>query len=257
LRAQIAELADAIKARTVTLVDVGGDIIARGDEPELLSPLADSMTLAAVNGLALPTQVVVAGPGLDGELDEATVWQRCTQAGSSIRKLRTSDVKPYLSALSRHPSEATALLAAAALGVGGQTEIRDKGALVPVGAHSSAMHVIDTANVIKVNTTAAGLMKTRSLEEAEATLSQHRRSSELIYERRKAHCKKDSTELVDHADAVSRYGQYREQSIKRGIQILTFRRIAETIGLNTFNVDYIRSLVCDDAHQHLSLCVVR
>src|SRR5450759_5758423 len=44
LRAQIAELADAIKARTVTLVDVGGDIIARGDEPELLSPLADSMT---------------------------------------------------------------------------------------------------------------------------------------------------------------------------------------------------------------------
>ena len=50
LRAQLAELAEAVSADSVTLVDVGGDIIAQGNEPELLSPLADSMTLAALDG---------------------------------------------------------------------------------------------------------------------------------------------------------------------------------------------------------------
>ena len=73
LRDQLAELAQAVGADSVTLVDVGGDIIAQGDEPELLSPLADSMTLAALDGLPVPGRVVIAGAGLDGELAEDDV----------------------------------------------------------------------------------------------------------------------------------------------------------------------------------------
>ena len=40
LRDQLAELAQAVSADSVTLVDVGGDIIAQGDEPELIRDAA-------------------------------------------------------------------------------------------------------------------------------------------------------------------------------------------------------------------------
>ena len=89
LRDQLAELAQAVSADSVTLVDVGGDIIAQGDEPELLSPLADSMTLAALDGLPVTSRVVIAGAGLDCELAEddvlATMHPSRQYAGRAAR----------------------------------------------------------------------------------------------------------------------------------------------------------------------------
>jgi hypothetical protein len=67
---QIADVANHVKADELTVVDVGGDIVARGDEPGLRSPLADMLVLAGCVHSGLPTAVVVCGPGLDGELDE-------------------------------------------------------------------------------------------------------------------------------------------------------------------------------------------
>lgn len=60
--AQISELVDRFEADSVVLVDVGRDVAAHGTEPTLLSPLADSLVLAAMADIALPATVAVLGP---------------------------------------------------------------------------------------------------------------------------------------------------------------------------------------------------
>src|SRR5262245_47827443 len=68
---QVGELADRVSAEMIELVDVGGDILAHGDEPNLRTPLADALVLAACSRLPLQVTVTIAGPGVDGELPEA------------------------------------------------------------------------------------------------------------------------------------------------------------------------------------------
>jgi hypothetical protein len=61
---------------SVALVDVGGDVLAHGDEEGLASPLCDSILLAAARHLSLPCVGVVFGPGCDGELTPEQVLER-------------------------------------------------------------------------------------------------------------------------------------------------------------------------------------
>jgi hypothetical protein len=79
-----------------------------------------------------PRLIAIVGPGLDGELPAADVQASLTAAGAAPAQLKANHVEPYLSALEYHPSEATTLLAGAALGLIGKVEIRDKAALVPL-----------------------------------------------------------------------------------------------------------------------------
>src|SRR5205823_6334555 len=60
----------------VVLLDVGGDVLAHGDEPGLASPLADAVMIAAAP-LVAGARVVgaVFGAGCDGELTPAEVAQ--------------------------------------------------------------------------------------------------------------------------------------------------------------------------------------
>ena len=62
----------------LVLLDVGGDVLAHGDEPGLASPLADAVVLAAAAHLPgeLSCLAVVFGAGCDGELDPAEVVER-------------------------------------------------------------------------------------------------------------------------------------------------------------------------------------
>ena len=83
VREQLDAIADIIGADELVAVDVGGDILTHCDEPGLRSPLADSLTLAALTGADLPATVVVAGPGLDGELPAALVEERCRSASAA------------------------------------------------------------------------------------------------------------------------------------------------------------------------------
>jgi hypothetical protein len=127
MREQVTELIEHFSVESVLLVDVGGDLIGIGTESDLRSPLADALALASLAHLPVPVRVAVAGPGLDGELSAAYVRSRCLMLGGElIGRLDGSDVEPCLPALAQHPSEATTLLAAAALGVVGRAEIREQ-----------------------------------------------------------------------------------------------------------------------------------
>ncbi len=68
LHRQLSELTRVLDVTRVVVCDVGGDIIARGDEVTLASPLGDFMMLAATAFLDVEVTVAVGGLGLDGEL---------------------------------------------------------------------------------------------------------------------------------------------------------------------------------------------
>lgn len=62
-----------LEADLVIGVDVGGDVLAQGDEPGLMSPLADSLMTAALYYVnrEIPTVIGLFGFGSDGELTQA------------------------------------------------------------------------------------------------------------------------------------------------------------------------------------------
>ncbi|WP_170047624.1 DUF1152 domain-containing protein [Couchioplanes caeruleus] len=255
IREQLADLAALASASSVTLVDVGGDIAASGLEPELSSPLADSLALAAVAGLSLPGQVVVGGPGLDGELSGDYVRARMARAGATNRRVTSPDVKAYVSVLDRHPSEATALLSAAALGIEGQAEIRDSAALVPLDAASADLLLADCRAVLAINQVAQALAGSRSFTEAEHATREICGRTELDHERRKAatltrtaYRAPTATELQDRITA------HRLRAVERGATLTSLRRLGEVAGLRTYEPKLIRAAAGDLAYDDVPLC---
>lgn len=204
----------------------------------------------------MPGRVVIAGAGLDGELSEADVWQRCADLASKQLRLRESDVEPYLSALGQHPSEATTLLAASALGIQGKAEIRDRAALVTVDDRSPVAHIVNVRAATETNDIARQLIDTSSLDEVEHVVASIRGTTELAHERHKASTTDRSKPAPGRDELAERYAAYRERSINRGATLLTFRRLGEVIGLHEYQPDLIRSIIELDAHPQLALCVL-
>jgi hypothetical protein len=87
----LAEAAERLGCDAVVLLDVGGDVLAHGEEPGLASPLCDAIVLSAGLILARSAEMAVIaavyGPGCDGELTPDEVLQRITElqgAGSLL-----------------------------------------------------------------------------------------------------------------------------------------------------------------------------
>lgn len=144
LREQLQRLATSLDAEKLVVVDVGGDIVARGPEPGLRSPLADSITLAAALGTHIRTSLVVLGPGADAELQEGAVLNLLREAGASRAGLvAPDDVKGLGPVLFWHPTEASAVVAAAAEGMRGAVAMRRGRAATPVTDHTAEIWVLD------------------------------------------------------------------------------------------------------------------
>ena len=254
MRQQLIELVEHSAFASVLLVDVGGDLVAAGTEEDLRSPLADALTLASLADFPIPVQVAVAGPGLDGELAAPYVRSRCTAIGGKLfGRLEAGDVEPYFPALARHPSEATTLLAAAALGMTGRAEIRDSANVVSLDGESAEIYVMDASGAIALNQLAQELITTKSMDDAEAATVAICGRSELDYERRKA------TMLLamkppPATEIRERLQGYWSFATARGITLATFRRLTEIMHLTTYDADLVRTLAGARADRHLALC---
>lgn len=133
LAGQLQRLADSLDVDRLLVIDVGGDIVARGTEPGLLSPLADSLTLAAALVSGIPTSVVVLGLGADAELSGGEARRLLEETGASVAgRIAKHDVGRLEPVLSWHPTEATALVAAGAEGSRGAVIMRRGRTLVPL-----------------------------------------------------------------------------------------------------------------------------
>ena len=255
LRTQIDELVIACEADGVDIIDVGGDALALGDEVGLRSPLADAMVLAACADLDVPSSIVVAGPGLDGELTQDQVIAATGDDPDLV--LDVDDVAPFAHVLDWHPTESTALLAAAAHGRRGLVEIRDGRLTVPLTDRSAHVYRLALATVLGRSRVASALVGSSSLDEAEAITRDVCGFSELDAERRKAALlptpddDRDRTRLDD--GGLDREVRELEAAAgDRGVDFLTFRRIAEALQLAAGPADRLRQhLVATRPEHHM------
>jgi hypothetical protein len=242
LRRQLAELVEITGAGRAVVVDVGGDILARGDEPGLRSPLADALALAAAEGLP-EIELVCLGLGLDGELG-ADEWEPLLGEALDDRRLPWALADRYRRHFAWHPSEATAMACLAALGYRGTVEMRSEGLTVRLDEAGSRIYQFDYARVRRRSALAEAVADTRSLAEAERAVREVCGVSELEYERRAASRHEEpgrpapaESLLAEHHAALLTYG---EEAADRGVQYLTMRRVAEVLGLGSTELTAFR-----------------
>jgi hypothetical protein len=140
----IGEAARELGCDAVVLVDVGGDVLAHGDEPGLASPLCDAIMLAAASLLdpELAAIAAVYGPGCDGELTPAEVLDRIDDLGNAGALLGAWGLTPSAcelveSAAATVPTEASLQAVRCARGERGTATIRSGRRtveLTPIGA---------------------------------------------------------------------------------------------------------------------------
>lgn len=187
MRLQLAELVRELSIQRVSLVDSGGDILACGDEPELRSPMADCLTLAAADDIGAPVDVLVTGAGLDGELSHSRVCEIVTELGGCASgQFTKDDVKWCMPILDWHPSEVNGLLIAAAIGYEGTVEIRDAAFEVHVDQSAAVIHHCHYDAAITHNVLAKAMTVSDDLRDAEGAMLDHQHHSEIDYQRNKA-----------------------------------------------------------------------
>jgi len=133
IAAGLSEAAATLGCDLVVFVDVGGDVVAHGDEPGLASPLCDSVLLAAAVRMAVrPSPKVlgaVFGIGCDGELTPDEVVARIDEverAGGLLGRVSIEEpvARRLDEAVAAIPTEASALALQAFRGEVGKVEIR-------------------------------------------------------------------------------------------------------------------------------------
>ncbi|WP_168207344.1 DUF1152 domain-containing protein [Microlunatus elymi] len=74
LSQQIEHLAEQHRADEISLVDVGGDVLANGPAPGVVSPLSEALLITALRRVRHDDKtVIVGGLGLDGELSRGQI----------------------------------------------------------------------------------------------------------------------------------------------------------------------------------------
>ncbi|MGP0033041.1 MAG: DUF1152 domain-containing protein [Solirubrobacteraceae bacterium] len=188
----LAEAIAALKCDLLVLVDVGGDVIANGDEPGLRSPLCDAVMLAAGGRLSTSGQPVllgVFGIGCDAELtpDEVLARLATVAAAGGLCGARglTGAVADRLEAAMRLvKTEASAQTVRAFRGASGSTTIRGGTRTLELSAVAALTFYLDVDIAINaVGRLAQAVTDAASLEEANDALHELGVSTELDYER--------------------------------------------------------------------------
>jgi hypothetical protein len=190
----ISGAAKALGCDLCLLVDVGGDVLAHGDEPGLASPLCDAVMLAAGARLAerLPTVAAVYGAGCDGELTPQEVLDRIAELARAGALLGawglTPAVAEQIEAAARTvPTEASLMAVRCARGETGTAQIRGGRRTVQLSPLGALTFFFDPAlAVLQAAPLARAVADAASLEAAHDTLAAAGVSTELDLERARA-----------------------------------------------------------------------
>jgi hypothetical protein len=230
---QIIAAAELFGANSLTIIDVGGDALTSGHDPGLRSPLADQLAIAACLRAGLPARLVVAAPGVDGEIDADTLRRRLKDLHSQrLPTLTANDLDSIRDVFAWHPSEASGLLLAAADGHRGYVQVRDAGDQIALTDDTASLHNLDL-DEIRHYIPAAELIDTTSLTDAEAITENITGISELRYETQKAARRDGSpvhTVTVDDLDQVDHHAG---QAADQGADYISMRRLSELVGVTT------------------------
>jgi hypothetical protein len=179
LAAGIAQAARQFDRDLVVFVDVGGDVLAQGDEPGLRSPLCDSIMLAAADWLRareVPVLLGVFGIGCDAELTPEEVLARlATVAGAGglagARGLTEPVAARLEGAIELVPTEASAQAVRAFRGAFGRTSIRGGARSLELTLGATMTFYLDVGRTVQaVGRLARAVASAETLEEANAGL---------------------------------------------------------------------------------------
>jgi hypothetical protein len=180
----------------VVLLDVGGDVLAHGDEAGLGSPLADAVMLAAAPALAasgVPVIGAVFGSGCDGELRPDEVAARIDEvaaAGGALGDCGLDDatLERLAAAVEAVPTEASAMALRCARGETGDVPIREGRRTVTLTPAGGRVFFYDCdAALHSAARLAAAVRGAHDLEDAQRTLEAMGVRTELSWERDAAH----------------------------------------------------------------------
>lgn len=199
----LAEAAGALGCDAIVLLDVGGDVLAHGDEPGLASPLCDAIVLAAGLILARSAEragaswsgevlAAVYGPGCDGELTPGEVLERITELQAAGALLGVWGLTPEAgerveAAARAVPTEASLMAVRCARGERGRVQIRGGRRtveLTSLGALTFFFDPMEAAN--SAIPLATAVTPAASLEEAHDALMSMGVRTELDLERARA-----------------------------------------------------------------------
>ena len=192
--AGIATAVGQLDCDLLVCVDVGGDVLARGGEPGLASPLCDAVMVAAalrVAGLVKPLLAVI-GPGCDGELTAAEVLERIARLARAGAWLGAWGLTPQVAdeldaATTLVPTEASLQVVRCARGEVGEAYIRGGRRRVELGPLGALAFVLDpVAAPSETLPLAHAVTAAESIEEGRAALAARGIYTELDYERSRA-----------------------------------------------------------------------
>jgi hypothetical protein len=180
-----------LDADLLVLIDVGGDVLAHGDEAGLWSPLCDAVMLAAAGHLArggIPVLAGVFAPGCDGELTPDEVVERFGEVAAAGGFAGVRGLTPPVAGLLRRavevvPTQASAQALRCFDGETGTTVIwGDRTVhLSPIGA--LALYFDVEAALSSASRLARAVESAGSLEEANSVLKARGIETELDRQR--------------------------------------------------------------------------
>jgi hypothetical protein len=228
LRACLERLVVTLGLDTAELIDTGGDVLARGDEPGITSPMMDALVLSASHGLPCETLVSCAGLGLDGELTAVEL----EEAKSRLSKVEVAFVPSAIatriySAFSWFPSETSLLMLHAAMGLHGTVDLVAQAQPVPIDRSSAAVFSFDAAEVFGQSLLAPAVASSTSFQEADRAIREVGAPSEYRSELSKA----DTTPPPPH-EWVTDLSTIAALARPRGTHV-TLRRLARATNLNS------------------------
>jgi hypothetical protein len=157
LGGDLADAALALGSDLVVIVDVGGDVLAEGNEPSLISPLCDAICLAATPALSAQVDVVgvVVGAGCDGELTLDELSGRLglvATAGDGLEALNLSRsaVDTVAEVVAEVETEASRFMLECARGATGIRAIRNGVRHVCLSPYGSIVFLFDPLIALKV-----------------------------------------------------------------------------------------------------------
>jgi len=191
----LADAAGRLDCDLLVAIDVGGDVLARGDEEGLASPLCDAVMLAAVVRAAerMPVLAGVYGPGCDGELTPAEVIERIAGLARCGALLGSWGLTPAVceqieAAAHVVPTEASMMGVRCARGETGAAPIRGGLRTVELTPAGAITFYFDPVTALRGGAAplAAAVRGSSSLEDAQASLAGLGLRTELDLERARA-----------------------------------------------------------------------
>lgn len=176
----LARAAEQLNRDLIVFVDVGGDLLAQGDEPGLRSPLCDALMLAAgslLGGAGHPVLAAIFGIGCDAELTPAEVFARLSNVAAAgglggARGLTEPVVARLERAMELVPTEASAQAVRAYRGASGTATIRGGTRSLELTPAAAVTFYLDVAVTMETaGRLARALADAPSLQEANLTLN--------------------------------------------------------------------------------------